>query len=177
MMALSAALLAALVASAGAEPPSIPLHKVTALQWDVDRSSSPIVYETPFMRVRHRLRQVVEDDCDKEDRCFWRDSTGVLHYFWVAEGPRRLATKQVRAADFADRPVSALGIGRARAYADVHAAIRRFDRRLNTGFDPVRPTQAGPEECTFDLGPGWVAIWFTMNSTLDRIIFDASEFQ
>jgi hypothetical protein len=156
-----AALLAAAPAAGGAAHP---------LRDRADRSFSPIPLGTMRPPARLGLREVRANGCHAFGECDWADGRDVRHYFRERD---ELVVKSVRARDRAGRPIAALGIGRARARADVVGRVRAFlpDVRIDCVPEPPRATR-----CDASLDEGWLRLWFDANDGLTEVRLDARHF-
>ncbi len=142
----------------------------------VDRSFSRFPIDSGYPTKDSVLIESRVGGCETSGECAWIDDNKVRHYFW-AESPEGLylVVKSVNAADFAGRPISALGIGMARNKADVVANVRRFLPDVEIDCDHVSGN-VGPVECGGTLNPGWFQIGFDLDGNLLTIRFDGYQF-
>lgn len=168
------ALLAAIFAIAAAPPP-YPEYGASELQKKVDLSFSSIPIDTPFYKVSKGLRRA-DRGCRGMSNCDWRNAEGVRHGFETFESTNTsrmtVMVKRAVISEFGPRPVRALGIGTARARADVFAAIARFDASIT--FDCAPPSISGDighHGCVAQTGPGWVEIGFDENEQITEARF------
>lgn len=134
-----------------------------------DLSFSAIPLGTTRPPAELGLRELGEQGCRRFGECDWADAEGVRHYFWDGG---ELVVKSVRAHDLGDRPILALGIGRARTRAEVIAAVRAF-------LPEVALDCAGEEGvtlCTTTLDAGWLRLWFDASGRLTEVRLDARHF-
>ena len=137
------------------------------LQNKVDRSFSNVPITTLFSAVSHPLEDV-SDACFPGE-CERRNASGVRHYFYEDE----LVSKNIRADEFGDRPIAALGIGSARRMGDVMANIGRYIPDASFDCTPGNVSgNVGPVECRATMNPGWVQIGFDRRGNLIAIRFD-----
>ncbi len=148
------------------------------LQQRVDKSFSTIAIRTPFEIVRHTLTEDRSNGCEHWGECEWLDANKVRHYLW-GNGPDELfiVLKSVKAADFHDRAISALGIGVARQRRAVLANIKRAfpDLRIKCR-STSGSTSVGLVECATTIDPGWIRIGFDKKGQLSEVRFDGYHF-
>lgn len=145
----------------------------------VDRSFSAIRLGTMRAPARLGLTERREQGCHHWGECNWADANGVLHYFWDAD---ELVVKSVIARDVARRPISALGIGRARLRRDVIARVRAFLPGVAVSCvredgEPLAGDPAPPVmRCDATLDEGWIRLWFDAADRLTEVRLDARHF-
>ena len=119
------------------------------------------------------LRELGAQSCRRFQECDWADDRGVRHYFWEDD---ELVVKRVLAEEVGDRPIAALGIGRARNRGEVLAAVQAFlpDAELDCARygDAVAPVTI----CTGALDEGWLRLWFDGADKLTEVRLDARHF-
>jgi len=137
-----------------------------ALMDRADQSFSPIPFGS-----RSPPEGMVSIDparCETESECEWRDARGVQHYYWEGE----LVVKMVTVANLGDRPISALGIGSARAMDEVLRNVRTFVPEVK-----VTCRQDGDgHDCGATLGEGWFRLFFDASGGLTEVRLDAYHF-
>jgi hypothetical protein len=176
MRRLAALPLAALLAGAGVSRSGGEGHP---LRDRADLSFSPIPLGTMRPPPSLGVRELREDGCHESRDCDWADARGVRHYFWEGD---ELVVKSVRARDVGGRAIAALGIGRARARAEVIANVRAFVPESEIACEPeaTMPEPGDPAapatNCGGTLDEGWFRIWFDAADNLVEVRLDARHY-
>jgi hypothetical protein len=162
---------------AGCEEAKEPAYSPSLQQQRVDRSFSDIPIDTPFSQARGQLTEIRSGGCEGWKECEWRDRQGVRYYFWGDPEAYGVVVKTIWVADFAGRPIQALGIGPARKRDQVLAAAKEFEPDATWECMELEDNNPGPgEACTAFLGPGWATVAFDQHGSLTEVRIDGYHF-
>lgn len=141
-----------------------------------DASFSTIPLGTMRSPAAPGLARIDAPGCAEAGECEWADANGVRHYFWEQD---ELVVKRVLASDAGGQAIAAVGIGRARAQAEVIANVRAFLGDVALGCaEEEEEEDAAPAStrCDASLDEGWLRIWFDAAGTLREVRIDARHF-
>lgn len=115
------------------------------------------------------LTLIADDGCvDGRGECTYMDANHVQHHFV----DNTLVIKSIDTAHVSDRPIAALGIGKARALNKVLERVRRFLPEAEVDCDEY----ATDTTCGATLGDGWIKLFFDDSRRLTEVRIDAYHF-
>lgn len=123
------------------------------------------------------LHRLDERGCVAYGVCDYADAQGVRHYFFDG----RLVVKSVRADEFKEREIGALGIGSARASTDVLRRVRAFLPSVPIDCSEDRSEVGATDSavalrCRGTTGRGWFRLWFDADGQLVEARLDGYHF-
>lgn len=109
---------------------------------------------------------------DGKSECTFVDANHVQHYFVNGDGG--LVVKSIELLDVGVHPITALGIGKARALEEVVERVRGFLPEAEVDCDEDAVTNE--TTCGATLGDGWIQLLFDGSRQLKEVRIDAYHF-